>query len=224
MRTRIKFCGITRLDDARSRRRARRRCDRIRVHARAASASSASAQAREHPRRAAAVRDRGRAVHGRRARLDRGSASRACSPICCSSTAPKRDGFASSFARPYIKAVPMGSVDDRGALHRRLSASAAGFLLDSHARGAPRRHRRDVRLDARAAGTAAPFVLAGGLDARQRGAGDRRRATLRRGCLQRHRIRARHQGCREDARIRRRGARGRCRARRLSVQSQRAWT
>lgn len=43
-------------------------------------------------------------------------------------------GFAASFARPYIKAVPMASIDDVSAYAKRY-AGASGFLLDSHAGG-----------------------------------------------------------------------------------------
>ena len=73
-------------------------------------------------------------------------------------------GFASSFSRPYIKAIPMASVADAAAYASRHSA-AAGFLLDSHAAGSAGGSgeafdwRRVPRL-------ARPLVLAGGLDAR----------------------------------------------------------
>lgn len=73
-------------------------------------------------------------------------------------------GFASSFARPYIKAIPMASVADAAAYAAQHSA-AAGFLLDSHAAGSAGGSgeafdwRRVPRL-------ARPVVLAGGLDAR----------------------------------------------------------
>ena len=73
-------------------------------------------------------------------------------------------GFASSFARPYIKAVPMASVAS-AARYMSDFHNAAGFLLDSHARGerggtgeafdwaqAPQDRER-------------PIVLAGGLTA-----------------------------------------------------------
>ena len=74
-------------------------------------------------------------------------------------------GFSGSFARPYMKAVPMGSVENLGA-YMALYPEASGFLLDSHAGGGlggsgsafdwarvPRDPKR-------------PIVLAGGLDAR----------------------------------------------------------
>ena len=44
-------------------------------------------------------------------------------------------GFASSFGRPYIKSVPMASVEN-AARYMSGYASASGFLLDSHERGA----------------------------------------------------------------------------------------
>lgn len=71
--------------------------------------------------------------------------------------------FAARFARPYLKAVPMASVGDAAAYARRY-ADARGFLLDSHASGG-----------AGGSGTVfdwsavprlpRPVVLAGGLDA-----------------------------------------------------------
>jgi phosphoribosylanthranilate isomerase len=73
-------------------------------------------------------------------------------------------GFASSFTRPYIKAIPMATVDDAVAYAARHPA-AAGFLLDSHASGSAGGTgeafdwHRMPRL-------ARPVVLAGGLDAR----------------------------------------------------------
>jgi phosphoribosylanthranilate isomerase len=74
------------------------------------------------------------------------------------------DGFAASFARPYIKAVPMGSAAD---VTRQVSAypNAAGILLDSHVRGA--RGGTGATFDwARIPpGTGRQFVLAGGLNA-----------------------------------------------------------
>jgi phosphoribosylanthranilate isomerase len=74
-------------------------------------------------------------------------------------------GFAASFARPYIKAVPMASVNDVAA-YAAQHPGASGFLLDSHAGGAPGGRgtafdwtRAPRNLDRR-------IVLAGGLDAR----------------------------------------------------------
>ncbi len=43
-------------------------------------------------------------------------------------------GFADSFARPYIKAVPMGSVENLRA-YTALYTGASGILLDSHTAG-----------------------------------------------------------------------------------------
>lgn len=71
--------------------------------------------------------------------------------------------FAARFARPYLKAVPMASPDEAAAYAGRYD-DAVGFLLDSHGRGG-----------AGGSGTAfdwsavpplpRPIVLAGGLDA-----------------------------------------------------------
>jgi phosphoribosylanthranilate isomerase len=73
-------------------------------------------------------------------------------------------GFTASFARPYFKAVPMGSVGNVVA-YASQHPQAAGFLLDSHAGGAAggsgeifdwTRVPRDM---------GRPVMLAGGLDA-----------------------------------------------------------
>lgn len=74
-------------------------------------------------------------------------------------------GFAASFARPYIKAIPMASVQDVSA-YTADYPDASGFLLDSHAGGGL--GGRGVAFD----WTRVPqdsrrhLVLAGGLDAR----------------------------------------------------------
>ncbi|MEP7043121.1 MAG: phosphoribosylanthranilate isomerase [Dokdonella sp.] len=72
-------------------------------------------------------------------------------------------GFASSFARPYIKAVPMASVADAAAYALQHPA-AAGFLLDSHATGSVG-GSGEVFDWQRAPQLARPLILAGGLDA-----------------------------------------------------------
>jgi len=74
------------------------------------------------------------------------------------------DGFASSFARPYIKAVPMGSVADI-ARHASAYPNAAGLLLDSHARGARGGTGAPFDWTRIPPGTGRQFVLAGGLNA-----------------------------------------------------------
>lgn len=75
--------------------------------------------------------------------------------------------FAARFARPYLKAVPMASITDAAAYAERY-VDARGFLLDSHASGesggsgAAFEWSKTPRL-------AWPIVLAGGLDARNVG-------------------------------------------------------
>ncbi|HEY0179506.1 MAG TPA: phosphoribosylanthranilate isomerase [Dokdonella sp.] len=71
--------------------------------------------------------------------------------------------YVASFARPYLKAVPMASVDDAGAYAARY-ADALGFVLDGHAAGAP--GGSGTPFDwTRARRLRRPLVLAGGLDA-----------------------------------------------------------
>jgi phosphoribosylanthranilate isomerase len=71
--------------------------------------------------------------------------------------------FAARFARPYLKAVPMASVGDAAAYTGRY-ADARGFLLDSHVSGAAGGSGRAFDWSAVPRLTR-PIVLAGGLDA-----------------------------------------------------------
>jgi phosphoribosylanthranilate isomerase len=73
-------------------------------------------------------------------------------------------GFAASFARPYFKAVPMGSVSDVIAYAAQHPA-AAGILLDSHAGGAMGGSGEAFDWARVPRNIARPIVLAGGLDA-----------------------------------------------------------
>lgn len=70
-------------------------------------------------------------------------------------------GFCDGFARPYLKAVAMASVADVPA-HLQAYPRASGFVLDAHAAGEAGGTGR--RFDwARAGGLTRPIVLAGGL-------------------------------------------------------------
>ena len=73
-------------------------------------------------------------------------------------------GFAASFARPYIKAVPMASIDDVTACISR-HPHAVGFLLDSHASGAPGGRGTAFDWVRVPPNPGRRFVLAGGLGA-----------------------------------------------------------
>lgn len=72
--------------------------------------------------------------------------------------------FAARFGRPYLKAVPMASVADASAYAQRY-ADARGFLLDSHASGGV--GGTGAAFDwSTIPRLARPLLLAGGLDAR----------------------------------------------------------
>lgn len=73
-------------------------------------------------------------------------------------------GFAASFARPYFKAVPMGSVTDVIA-YAAQHPDAAGILLDSHAGGAMGGSGEAFDWSRVPRNAGCPIVLAGGLDA-----------------------------------------------------------
>jgi phosphoribosylanthranilate isomerase len=71
-------------------------------------------------------------------------------------------GFATSFARPYLKAIPMHGADARAIAQ--VHPRASGFLLDSHAPGAAGGSGQPFDWS-RAPQLARPVVLAGGLGA-----------------------------------------------------------
>lgn len=71
-------------------------------------------------------------------------------------------GYATSFARPYLKALAMGGADARSIAQAHPGAS--GFLLDSHAPGAAGGSGRSFDWS-QAPRLAHPVILAGGLDA-----------------------------------------------------------
>ncbi len=162
MRTRIKFCGITRPDDAR--RAADLGVDAVGfVFTRASRRFVGITQAREI--RAALppfVSVVALFMDDEPGWIE--DVVSAVAPDLLQFHGGEPDGFASIFSRPYVKAVPMASVSDV-ARHIAAYPGAAGFLLDSHARGGQ-------------GGTGAPFdwskvppangrafVLAGGLTA-----------------------------------------------------------
>lgn len=70
--------------------------------------------------------------------------------------------FASSFSRPYVKAVPMATVEDAVA-YVGLHPAASAFLLDSHAMGALGGSGETFDWK-RAPRIGRPTILAGGLD------------------------------------------------------------
>jgi len=72
-------------------------------------------------------------------------------------------GFAASFARPYIKAVPMASARDFTDIVAGHPA-AVGFLFDGHASGAPGGSGEVFDWSRLRGGIGRPIILAGGLD------------------------------------------------------------
>ncbi len=89
MRPHVKICGITRLEDADARARARRRVHRAQLLRRAARGRSTSIEAAQPapPRRRS--RARGRRVRQPRAGRSGAASRRASASTCCSSTATK---------------------------------------------------------------------------------------------------------------------------------------
>ena len=162
MRTRIKFCGITRADDVR--RSVELGIDAIglvftRSSQRFVGIREARAIRSELPAFVTAV---ALFMDDEPIWIEEVVAS--VQPDLLQFHGAETDGFASSFARPYIKAIPMGSTADV-ARHASAYPGAAGLLLDSHARGA--RGGTGATFDwARIPpGTGRQFILAGGLTA-----------------------------------------------------------
>lgn len=162
IRTRIKFCGLTRIDDVRAAvelgvdaigfvltRKSRRFVDPARARTlRDALPPFVSAVALFMDDDAAWIED---AVATLRLDLLQFHGAEAAS-------------FAERFDRPYLKAVPMASVVDVAAFaasHPR----ASGFLLDSHAPGAAGGSGEAFDWTRVPRNFARPLVLAGGLDA-----------------------------------------------------------
>ena len=163
MRTRIKFCGITRVDDA-------RRASELAVDAiglvftrssrrfigisqarviRAALSPFVTAVALFMDDEPGWIEE---VVHG-------------VQPDILQFHGGESDGFASSFGRPYIKAMPMASIANP-ARHMSEFPGAAGFLLDSHARGERGGTGETFDWSRVPAANGRELVLAGGLDAR----------------------------------------------------------
>jgi len=162
LRTRIKFCGITRIDDVR--RSVELGIDAIGlVFTRASQRFVGISQARvirnELP---AFVTTVALFMDDEPGWIEEVVAS--VQPDVLQFHGAESDGFASSFARPYIKAVPMGSVADV-ARHARAYPNAVGLLLDSHARGARGGTGATFDWTRIPPGTGRHFVLAGGLNA-----------------------------------------------------------
>lgn len=164
-RTRIKFCGLTRIEDVRAAvelgvdavgfvmtRRSRRFVD----------AAQASELRRQLPPFVAAV---ALFMDDEADWIERVVA--AVQPDLLQFHGEETPPFAARFARPYLKAVPMASTADVAAYAARY-ADARGFLLDSHASGGV--GGTGAAFDwSKAPRLTRPIVLAGGLDPRNVG-------------------------------------------------------
>ena len=162
MRTRIKFCGITRVDDAR--RGAELGIDAIGfVFTRASQRFVGISQARtiraELPPFVTAV---ALFMDDEPGWIEEVVSS--VQPDLLQFHGAETDRFAASFARPYIKAVPMASVADV-ARHVAEFPNASGFLLDSHERGARGGTGRTFDWARAPSSGGHEYVLAGGLTA-----------------------------------------------------------
>ena len=146
----------------------------------------------------------GRVVHGQHWREKwRGSIGRRCVPTCCSSTATKTKRSARSFDLPYLKAIAMGGEGGQGVDWAARYPGATALLLDSHAVGGAGGSGRtfDWSRIPRAPGKTVPACRRH--RARKRVRRRPRRTAVGRGCVERHRERAGHQGPRAHAAFRR---------------------
>jgi phosphoribosylanthranilate isomerase len=162
VRTRIKFCGITRLDDAR--RAAELGIDAVgfvfsRASQRFIGISQASSIRAELPPFVTAV-----ALFMDDSPGWIEEVISTVQPDLLQFHGAESDGFATSFSRPFIKAVPMGSVTNT-ARHLVEYPHAAGFLLDSHVRGARGGTGEAFDWTRIPPGAGRAFALAGGLNA-----------------------------------------------------------
>ena len=132
MRTRIKFCGITRIDDAR--RAAELGVDAIGfVFTRSSRRFVGISQARTvRAELAPFVTAVALFMDDEPGWIE--EVVSGVQPDLLQFHGGESDGFASSFGRPYIKAVPMASIANANR-HMTDFPGASGFLLDSHARG-----------------------------------------------------------------------------------------
>jgi len=161
VRTRIKFCGITRLDDARS--AADLGVDAIGfVFTRASQRFIGIREARniraELPPFMTAV---ALFMDDEPGWIEEVIST--VQPDLLQFHGAERDGFATSFSRPYIKAVPMESVANVARFIGEYP-NAAGFLLDSHARGGHGGTGETFDWTRIPSGAGRTFSLAGGLN------------------------------------------------------------
>lgn len=158
-RTRIKFCGMTRVGDALE--AARLGVDAIGLvfaprSPRCLTIDAAVAIRRELPVFVAAV-----ALFVDADAAFVRSVEQALRPVVLQFHGSEDPAYCSQFGQPYIRAVPMGGEEDPAEYMRR-HGDASAFLLDSHARGGQGGsgvgfdHARFPRADAR-------LILAGGL-------------------------------------------------------------
>ena len=162
-RTRIKFCGMTRAGDVRL-------ASELGVDAIGFIFAVASPR-RVHPQQARLIRNAlAPLVDAVALFMDNGAdevreAVKLVRPTLLQFHGSEDDGFCRGFGVPYLKAVPMGDArpPTAGELRSRFPG-AAGFVFDSHARGAAGGSGRAFDWRKLPQDLDKPMLLAGGLD------------------------------------------------------------
>ena len=162
MRTRIKFCGLTRAGDVRL-------AVELGVDA-LGFVFAAGSPRRIELEQAIALRDAVApfvdvvALFMDNPAVEVGGVVRALRPTVLQFHGAENDAFCRGFGLPFIKTLPMGAGPADAARARKRYPSASAFLLDGHAPGQP--GGRGERFDwAAIPDLGRPWILAGGLDA-----------------------------------------------------------
>ena len=172
MRTRVKICGITRVEDGARRRARRRRCDRAGVLSRRARAASVRAGARHRRALPPFVSVVGLFVDPTADAVRAALAEVAARPAAV----PRRRAPAvlRAFGRPYIKAVPVRPGVDLLQYAGRYPLRGRGCSMPSSLADCPAAPGRRSTGSRFRADLPRPLILSGGLNAQNVGAAIRR--------------------------------------------------
>ena len=167
MRTRVKFCGITRIEDAAE--AARLGADAVGLVLDPASARFISLEQAVIIRRRLAPLVTAVVLFRNATQAQVEQALQALDPVLPQFHGEESAGFCEGFGVSYLRAVPMNQAVDL-ARFAQAHAGAAALLLDAHAPGEPGGQGKTFDWRAIPKNLARPVVLAGGLTAGNVGA------------------------------------------------------